>query len=158
MATPPIMSGARARVGIVLPGQNKVRTVGIFTSFSYDRMAHAEVAYILGRMSAASQQYTSFEPVSCRASGWKVLNHGAHTECGFPTVQAMLTADYLQITVVDRVTGLAVAVIKSVLCTAESSAFTAKQLSEITIPYQGLLMDTEEAENDEPADAAVLPA
>ena len=157
MAPPPIMSGARAKVGIVLPGLGTVRTIGIFNSFSYDRALHAEASYILGRMSAASQQYTSYEPVSCRASGWRVVDHDAHVECGFPTLQDALFSDYLQITVVDRVTKKAICVIKSVLCLAESGSFAAKQLSEITVPFQGLMMSSESRDNFEPADASVLP-
>jgi hypothetical protein len=49
MAAPKVMSGARAKFGIVDPATGKARYLGIFNNVSYGLTYDAQPAYILGR-------------------------------------------------------------------------------------------------------------
>lgn len=114
-------------------------------------------AFILGRFTAASIDYTSVEPVNCTASGWRVVRHGAHVEGRVPNIKDLLNHEYIQIGVVDRQTLEAVATIRDVRPTGYSSAFAARQLTQMSMSYIGIIVDDESTDNHEPSDSTQLP-
>lgn len=157
MASPKVMSGARAKVGMLDPNTKQVRVVGIYNNFSYSLQLDVQPAFILGRFTAASLDYTSVEPCHCTAGGWRVVRHGAHVEGRVPNIKDLLNHEYIQIVVVDRQTFAPVATIRDVRPTGYSSAFTARQLTELTMTYVGIIVDDEDTDNSEPADSTDLP-
>jgi len=93
-----------------------------------------------------------------KTTGWRVVNHGPHTDGRMPKVQDIMKHEYMTIVVVDRLTFQAVATIKSVRPTSYNTGFAARQLSQMSMSYMGILADTEDADNSEPADSTSLPA
>lgn len=150
MAAPRVMHGARAQVII----GNKI--IGMFNSISYSVGYDAPDVFILGRFSAAAIEYTAAEPVSGSLSGWRVVGAGAHAGAGLPRVQDLMNADYITLAVLDRQTNKRIAVIKSARLLGASSGQSARQLSELSIPFKGILMDDESGENNEGAGAGDL--
>jgi hypothetical protein len=150
---PKILHGGRVLVQV--DGQ----TVGIFHNMTWNRALDTQDAFILGKMSVAEIGYTAQEPISGSLTGWKIVGHGAHsTDINLTRLQDMLTADYTTLTLVDRVTGKRVGVIRGVRLTGESGGYSTRQMSEISIPFKGMLMDDEDMPQDgEGPSAADLP-
>lgn len=156
MAPPKVVSGARAIVSVT-PGDNtagigtaatgagsgKPVVVGIFNNFSYQVMYGAQPAFILGSFVAAEIDYTHVEPVSCSATGWRVVDHGIFIDPALPTISQLLTIGTVTLTVKDRVDGRTIANISGVRPTGASGGFAARQLAEQTSTYIGLLFDDE---------------
>lgn len=163
MSAPPrVMSGARAVVSIQEQGSNGTSTpVGIFTNISYSVQYDAQGVWVLGGYSAREIDYTAVELVSINATGWRVINHGAHREAGVPTLKQILTKDYLTFVIKDRATGVTIATIENVRATGHQGGFTNKQLSEITLSFVGTFMNDETSKNDnslaEDGSAVLLP-
>jgi len=151
------MSGARAKVGMVDPNTKQVLVVGIYDNFSYGLQYDATPAFILGRFTAASIDYTSVEPVNCTASGWRVVNHGAHIEGRVPNIKDLLNHEYIQIGIVDRQSLVSVATIRDVRPLGYNSSFAARQLTQMSMPYIGIIVDDESTDNHEPNDSTSLP-
>jgi len=146
------MHGARASVYV----NNKL--VGIFNSLSYDYTLDLQPINILGRFSAAELVHTGAEPVSVRASGWRVVGQGPHVVAGVPTIQELLTTGYMEFVVFDRATNQRVAKIHSVKSSGYATSFTAKTVQEITFNFTGLLVDDETVTMSETPGASDLPA
>ena len=102
MATSPIVTGARALLGVFDPNTGKVRIVGIYNNVSYGLSYSAEEAHILGRYSPAAITYTAQNVVNISASGYRVLEHGPHIDGGLPRLQDLLDFEYLEMTIIDR--------------------------------------------------------
>ena len=151
MAAPKIMNGARAIA------QVNGKTVGWFTNFNYNVAFDTQDAYLLGRLSAAEIDYVAVEPVNGSMSGWRAIDHGPFADARLPTVQQLLTADYLTLTVMDRITGKRICSITGVRLLGEGGGLAARQLSEVTIPYKGLMKSDESVQNAEPAGSTNLP-
>ena len=125
---PKVMSGARAKLGVSSAGSGAVY-LGIYNSFNYNVVLGITPTYILGRLSAASLEYTSSEPVQCSGQGYRVLGGGPYqagkagssaVNAGanqggagtpynvgggqVPTLKDMLTFDDLTFAVYDRLT------------------------------------------------------
>lgn len=163
MAAPKVMSGARAKLAIVDPNTGQAVVVGIFNNVSYGLTYDVQPAYILGRYSPAELDYTAQEPVSITCSGWRVVKQGPHVTARVPKLQDLLTADYLELTVIDRQTeandpnNARIAKFHSVRPTGYSTTITARQLEEVTVTFVGLLVDDESTTNAEHSSAANLP-
>lgn len=152
-----IMHGARAKVFMVDPVLGQAVVVGIWNNFSYQVTYDVQPAFILGRFSAAELTTTGVEPVSITAQGWRVVNHGPFKTGRLTNIKDLLNQEYLLLQVYDRQTKQYVASIRGCLPTGTSSTVSAKQLQESTNTYLGLLLDDEDTENNEAADAADLP-
>ncbi len=162
MAAPKIMSGARAKVSFYDRTTGEAKAVGIFHSINYGVVYDTAPAYILGRFSAAEIDYTAAEIVSITCSGWRVLNHGWHDDGRLPRVQDLLFAEELEMLVTDRATEALggeprVALIKNVRAVSGSGGYNARQLSEATFSYVGILVDDESGSNHEHPTATDLP-
>lgn len=155
---PQVMSGARAKIGYTDPSSGITRFFGIFESISYGMQIDVSPVFLLGRWTAAALEYTSVEPVQVSTTGWRVVNHGPHTDGRMPKVQDIMKHEYMTIVVVDRLTLQAVATIKSVRPTSYNTGFAARQLSQMSMSYMGILADDESSDNSEPADSTTLPA
>lgn len=161
MAAPKTVSGARAKVSII--DANGPRVVGIFANVSYNLTYDAQPAYILGRYSATEIDYTAVDIVHITASGWRVVGHGWHKGGALPKVEDLMFAEYITMTVTDRQTEATksgnpvMATIKNVRPTSASGGFAARQLSESTYTYVGILVDDEDTVNDEGVGAVNLP-
>ncbi len=150
------MHGARALVYKV--GANGSQLIGIFSSFSYGSTYDVAPVPILGRHSVAELVYTGVEPVRCSATGWRVVGNGPHVAGSMPNVKDLLTADYIELAVVDRQDPtITIAHIKSVRPESYSSTIATKSLTEVTHSFVGILVDDETETNAEAAPAADLP-
>jgi hypothetical protein len=154
-----VVSGARALVQC-FDGQNAI-TLGIFSQVSYGLTYEYGTAFILGRYSAASIDYTSVDVVQMQCHGYRVVGHGWHQEARLPYISEMLFPQYLTFQIFDRGTKTPVAKITNVLPTSASGGFTARQLAEMQVTYVGLLVTDESdlnfLKNTETAGAANLP-
>lgn len=161
MPTPPkVMSGARAKIGFSVNGVTSF--VGIYNNFSYGVTYDVAPAYILGRYTAASLDYTSVEIVQCSASAYRVIKHGPHVEGRLPSIKDLLDHNTIEIVVFDRVTSPGagnkpIATIRNVRPTGYSTALSARQLEEMTMTYVGILVDDEDTTNAEVAGSTELP-
>jgi len=153
-----IMSGARAKLGIVDPLTGKVRFVGIFNNVSLGLTFDAQPAYILGRYSPAEIDYTAQEPVNVTCSGWRVFDHGAHVDGQVPRLQDLLNHEYLRLVIVDRQNPTrALHTISGVRPTGYSTTISARNLEEISVTFMGLILDDESTQNGESNTAQDLP-
>jgi hypothetical protein len=152
MAAPKTMHGARALVSV------NGKVVGIFNSLSYDYTLDLQPINILGRFSPAELVHTGAEPVTVRASGWRVVGQGPHVVASVPQIQELLTTGYIEFTVLDRTTNQRVAKIHSVKSTGYATSFTAKTAQEVTFNYVGLMVDDESTQMSEAPGASDLPA
>lgn len=158
MAAPKVMSGARAKFGIVDPATGQARYVGIFNNVSYGLTYDAQPAYILGRYSPAEIDYTAQEPVNITASGWRVIDHGAHAEAKVPALADLLTHEYLVLTIVDRQNPTRnIATFRNVRPTGYSTTISARNLEEVTVTFVGIFVDDESTQNAEHPTALDLP-
>jgi hypothetical protein len=142
MAAPRVVTGARVKVSV--KRGNVLKTVGIFSSMSYQVTLDAQPAFILGRYSAASVDYTAMELVNIQARGWRVVGEGAHTAAGVPKLQEMLNAEPLEFTVFDRLTNRVIAKITNVRPVGHSHEFAARQQSELPVSYVGIIAGDED--------------
>lgn len=162
MAAPKVMSGARAKVGFYDPTTGETKIVGLFSNVSYGVTYDVQPAYILGSFSAVEIDYTAVEIVTITCSGFRVVGHGWHKEGRLPRVQDLLLHEYLEMTVIDRQQEALggeprIAKIRNVRPTSASGGFAARQLSESTHTFVGLLVDDEDTTNAEHPTAANLP-
>ena len=162
MAPPKVMSGARAKVGVHDPLTGDTQIIGIFSNISYGVTYDVTPAFILGRFTAAEIDYTAVDVVQITASGWRIVGQGRHKQGRLPRVQDLLFHEYLELAVLDRQTEVLggeprIAHIRNVRPTSGAEGFTARQLSEATLTYVGLLVDDEDTVNEEHPSAANLP-
>ncbi len=158
MAAPKVMSGARAKFGIVDPKTNKAKYLGIFNNVSYGLTYDAQPAYILGRYSPAEIDYTAQEPVNITASGWRVIDHGPHAEAQVPNLKDLLRHEYLTLTIVDRQNpNRNIAQFRNVRPTGYSTTISARNLEEVSVTFVGIFVDDESTPNAEEATALELP-
>lgn len=152
-----VLSGPRVRLGRIDPSTGVVRYFGIYESCSFGMQYDVQPVFLLGRWTAAALEYTAVEPVNISCTGWRVVGHGAHTDGGLPRVQDLLTADYQVLTLHDRKTNQTIATIRDVRPTGYSTGYAARQLTQMSVSYLGILVDDELTDNSEPADSTFLP-
>ena len=99
-----VLSGARAKLGFYDGSQ--VNYVGIFSDCSYGVTYSVEPAWVLGRYSAASTDYTAMELVHITANGYRVVDHGWFSDAKFPSLSQLMFANYMTMSVLDRQTNL----------------------------------------------------
>lgn len=152
-----VVSGPRCKLGRLDPSSGVVRYFGIFESVSYGLTYDCQPVFLLGRWTAASLDYTAVEPVQVSCTGWRVVNHGPHTDGGLPKIQDLLTADYQLLSIVDRKTHAVIATIRDVRPTGYSTGVAARQLSQLSMSYIGIIADDEDTDNSEASDSVFLP-
>lgn len=157
MATSRVIHGARVKVGIMDPASGQVNVVGIFNNFSVTVNLDTAPSFILGRLGAADITTTGVEIASMNASGWRVLDHGAYADAGFTDVKDLLTQEYLTFIAVDRVSGKRLCTINNVLPTGMTIGYSARQLSELSCSFVGIMVSDESGIQSEAGDAADLP-
>lgn len=151
MAAPKIMNGARAKFGILDPATGIAKYLGIFNNVSYGLTYDAQPAYILGNYAPVEIDYTAQEPVGITASGWRVIDHGAHADAAVPKLQDLLRHEYLTLTIVDRQDPTRnIAVFRNVRPTGYSTTISARNLEEITVTFTAIAVDDETAQNADP--------
>lgn len=154
---PKTMSGARALVYMTDRNTNETTLVGYWNTFGYQVSYDVQPSFVLGRYSAAELSTTGVEPVAITAGGWRVVDHGPFATGRLTNVKDLLTQEYLKLEVVDRQTKKKVASIEFCLPTGTSTTLSAKQLTDSTNTYVGLLLDDESTDNAEASGAADLP-
>ncbi len=162
MASSKIVTGARMKFGVYSPETGQTKIIGIFNNVSYGLTFDAAPAYILGRYSPAEIDYTSQEPVSITASGWRVIDHGPHADVGMPGLQDLLNADYITLALIDRQAEAAggdarVAKFEQVRVTGYNTSVSARSQQEITVSFMAVLCSDESKTNSEHPTAANLP-
>jgi hypothetical protein len=158
MATPRVVNGARVKVLIQKAGEAP-KVIGIFNNLSYQVALDVQPAFILGRYSAASLDYTAMEPVNITARGWRVVGQGAHEAAAVPRLQEMLTAEPIIFQVFDRLTNQNIATITNVRASGHSNEFAARQQSELPVSFLGLIPsdESDEVQQHETDGATDLP-
>ena len=170
-SAPKVMSGARCKIGFQTSspsGTPEFAWCGIYNNFHYGVVLDLAPAYVLGRFSAASLDYTAMEPVQCSANAYRVINFGPHVgKAGtgggghVPRLINLLSFQNLAIAVYDRVSSPVsnkpIALIREVKPAGYNTALSARQLEEMSMTYTGLLVDDESDTNSEPADSLDLP-
>jgi hypothetical protein len=152
MAPPKTFTGARAVVRI-----NGI-PVGHFDSLNYGVTLDVAPIPTLGRFTVAETVYTGAEPVRVTATGWRVINAvGLQGQVQFPTIQQLLFADYMQIDVLDRQTGLRVGIIRDCRPDTYSTGQAARQASQVSYSFIAILVDDETVTNAEGLGATDLP-
>lgn len=157
MAAAKTMHGARGKVFIADPNTGRTELVGIFNSISWGLNYDVQPVFLLGRHGADELVYTAQEPISVTCGGFKVVGAGVHKLGKMPNVSDLLTHEYLTLVINDRQTGRDIAKIHSVRPVSYGTTLTARNLEEITISYMGLLVDDEDLQLAERADATTLP-
>ena len=148
MAAPKVMSGARAKFGFIEPGQ-PAEYKGIFNNVSYGLTFDTQPAYVLGAYAPVEIDYTAQEPVQITASGWRVIEHGAHVDGKVPNLMDLLRHEYLTLTILDRQTNKTIAKFKNVRPTGYSTTLSARNLEEVTVTFIAIKVDDESTENEE---------
>lgn len=151
------MHGARGKVYIADPNTGKPELIGIFSTISWGLQYDVQPVFLLGRHGADELVYTAQEPVTVNCSGFRVVGAGAHRLAKVPNTKDLLTHEYIQLVIADRQTGRDIARIHSVRPTSYSTTLNARNLEEISISYMGLLVDDEDTQLAERADATTLP-
>jgi hypothetical protein len=156
------MSGARAKLGIVDKATGQPRIIGLFNSVSYGLTYDTQPAYILGRFSPAEIDYTAANEVNIQCSGFRVIGHGAHREASVPKLQDLLLHEYIELTIIDRQRealgqDARIAKFRNVRPTGYSTGMNARNLSELTVNFVGIMVDDEDTTNTEGPLATALP-
>lgn len=151
------MTGARGLVSIYDGNTGKTTPIGMFTSISYGLIYDVAPIYTLGRYTAAETVYTAQEVVNVSASGFRIVGHGPQVEAAVPLLSKLMSHEYVQITVIDRQTNLTIATINECRPTGYSTSVNARQATEFTVNYVGILLSDENATNEEAATASNLP-
>lgn len=146
-----VMTGARAILSV---GGEKM---GVFNNFSYGQQFDVEHAYILGRFNPDEIVYTAMGPVSCQASGWRVIDQGPHVQGKVPKLQDLLTHDYITLTVVDRQSNKTIAQISQVRPTGYNTQVSSRQAEEVSISFTGLIVQDESGAQSDTQNAMRLP-
>lgn len=162
MASPKVMHGARAKVGVYDPTTGETKIIGMFSNVSYGVTYDVQPAFILGRFSAAEIDYTAADVVQITASGWRVVGHGWHVDARLPRLQDLLLAEPIELVVIDRQQEALggeprIARITHVRPTSGSGGFESRQLSATTHTFVGLIVSDESVTNAEHPSAADLP-
>src|SRR4051812_27008320 len=146
------MTGARAQV--LIAG----KPVGIFSDVSWGLAYGAEPVFILGAYGPQEIVYTSQEAVQITARGWKIIDHGAHTDALVPKLQDLLRHQDIELACYDRQTGSFLGRMHNCRPTGYQTGVTAKGLQELTVNFVGLTVDDESPRsNAETEGAATLP-
>jgi len=158
-----VVSGARAKVGIVDPGSNRVTIIGSFSAVNGTGAIGVAPAFILGRFPAAELVPTDVEPVTLDCSGWREANVSWHTVARYPKIQDLLTVfQPLVFTIIDRQTealgGEArMLTVRNVVPNRVTWGFSSRGLGEWHMSAVGLYLDTSDAIQSETPSAADLP-
>lgn len=158
-----VMSGPRAKLAIVIPGQ-QARYVGVFQNVSWGLTYAAEPIFILGSFGPVEIEYTAQEAVQITCSGWRVIERGPHAEMGVPRLQDLLLHEYLELMIEDRQSReqgkpdqiVRIAKFRNVRPVGYSTQISARQLEEVTVTFMGLRVDDEFADNTESPTASQL--
>ena len=137
------MTGARAKMMVLDANTKLYKPVGIFSNVSYGIVYGVEPAYILGRMSAASIDYTHQDVVAITAEGWRVVNHSWFVDGHFPTLAAALTSDYLSMAIFDQVTGAKIMHVNGLRSVSATTSLAPKVLGSISMHFLGLTISDE---------------
>jgi hypothetical protein len=147
-----VMTGARAYMEVAdLNGDNPSGPIGIFNSISWSLAYDVQPIWILGRLNPAETVYTGQEPVSVTASGWRVIDHGAHVDGHVPTLAQLLQHEYITLSIVDRVSGAVIAKIEQCRPTGYNTSLAARSPEDISVSFIGLLVSDESGSNTEAA-------
>ena len=152
-----VNTGARAKVAIVDPVTNETKYIGIFSRCDWNYSYDAEPAYILGRYSPASIDYTAAMPVSIRCGGWRVIGHGAHKAANLPELSKLMSSASVTIIVEDRQTNEVQVTVQGCRPTGYSTGVSARGMQEISMDFIGLRASDEDTVNEEGPGAMDLP-
>lgn len=144
-----VMHGARAQVII-----NGI-TIGVFTSVSYNFAYDITPVYVLGAFSPRELVYTSTEPVSITASGFRSLDEGPF-DMGIPMLNELLAAKNMTFSIFDRQTSQELMTVTDVKFVSFGSNLASRSLQDMTINFQGLTLKDHGHENIE-TDVTSLP-
>ena len=155
MAPPKVMSGARAKIGYYDPNTGQTTFVGIFSDITLGLSYDTQPVYILGRYSAAEIDYTAQAPISFSMSGYRSFGHGAHVAGYVPTLDKLLTHEYLTVVVVDRQNpSKNLYKISSVRPLGYNTSLSSRQLEQMSLSFVGIILDDEDTANAETGGAA----
>lgn len=153
-----VMSGSRAILSI--DDGTGPQIVGVFQEVSWGMILDEQPIFILGRSGPVEIVTLGQQPVQVQLSAFKVPGHGAHKEIKFPTLQTLLDANDVTISIHDRQNDDPSAVVMRVHgCrpTSYSTGLGAKRVQELQVSFVGTTVDEDDVVNEERGDAADLP-
>ena len=142
-----ILTGARAK--FIVNG----RVVGLFTSCSYGVEYDIAPAYILGRYSPAELTYVSQSVISVDATGFRVIDGGAHVSAEVPKLQELLNHEDISLAIVDRESNKTIMTVVGVRPVGYSTSIGARGQVEISVRFLGLRLEDESGTQNESAGA-----
>lgn len=145
-----ILSGHRAQ--LIVNG----RVVGLFTSCSWGLSYDAAPSYILGRSSPAEVTYLGQEAISVNASGFRIVDNGAHVAAAVPKLQELLQHEDISLSIFDRQTQKQIMTVVGVRPTGYSTDVSARGISSFSCSFLGLRLEDESGAQGESAGASDL--
>lgn len=141
------VNGARGL--LFISGVNGNKPVGIFNNISYSLNYDVTPIYVMGRYSPIETVPVAQEAVSITAQGFRVVNFGPHESAAVPRLQDLLNHEYIELAILDRQTGRRIAAFHKVRPTGYSTSVSARNVSEVTVNFIGIMLDDEGAEADQ---------
>lgn len=145
------LTGARAVVSV----DNQV--VGLFESCSYGANIGVDPIHILGKFSVEEIVPTSYEAISVRCSGFRVVDQGVHLLPKFPKLQDLLALQGITISIRDRQTGENIMTVVGCVPTSYDTAVNARASSRFSVSYTGIKLEDESGSQQELNNPAQLP-
>lgn len=149
-----ILTGPRAKLGIYNPSTGQTSIVGIFTNVSWGLAYDTQDLYILGRYSAGAIEYTSQEVITLSCTGWRAIKRGPHVVAGVPALQDLLTAEYMELALIDRQLEASgqdgrIAKFKNVRPVGFQTGVNARSAADVTVTFKAILVSDESVDNFE---------
>jgi hypothetical protein len=137
----------------------KVLTLGCFTSVHWGLGYGVQALYTLGRYAAGDQVYVDQDVVRVSCSGWRTLEHGAHT-IGVPRLQDLLKFKSVSLALHSRANpDKPFAQIREAKPLGYNTGVEARTASTIGINFQGIYVDELDGANaQQSAEDASAPA
>ena len=141
-----VVNGARTKIII----DDKVVAV---SSISFNISNDVQPVVICGNPGPVELNYVGVAPVSGSITGWRIIGHGPFEETKYCRPENILNQPSVTLQVFDRQTGRPIAKIREVKITSWGTGYTARQQSEFTCHFMGLMYDDETTITDSPVDA-----
>lgn len=148
--TQQILNGARAQ--LIVNG----KIVGIFTNCSWGVAYDVQPAFILGRYSPAELTYTAQEAIRVTASGFRVIDNGAHVAAAIPKLQDLMAHQDISLALFDRQTNKQIMTVLGVRPEGYDTDVAARSISAFTARFLGLRAEDESGSQGEAAGASDL--
>ncbi len=119
------------------------KLMGIFTRVSLGVNYEATPIFTLGRFNPQEILVTSQDAIRINASGWRIFDQTSSLGIGFPKLQDILNAPDTSFSLVDRVSGVAIATVIGVRLLSFDSTVAARSPTEVNVSFMGVSLSDE---------------